>query len=176
MKKVIIINGSGGKGKDKFVECVSHVIECLYDGNVKNISTVDIVKDALEVLGWDGESKTEKDRLAMSELKHLSLAYNSQIYDYIIDNVEDNDYDILFIHCREPIEIRNIITMLSPLDLNLLETLLVKSNRVKDIKSNISDGSVENFNYDNYIFNDGTLCDLMVLATQYVESTLVAGE
>ena len=53
-KKVIIINGTGGSGKDTFVEFCSEF------KNVMNISSVDKVKEAASILvGWNGE-KDEK--------------------------------------------------------------------------------------------------------------------
>ena len=52
-KRIIIINGSGGVGKDTFVEYCSEFT------NVKNISSVDKVKEAAKILvGWNGEKDT----------------------------------------------------------------------------------------------------------------------
>ena len=49
-KKVIIINGTGGSGKDTFVEF------CAEFARVTNISSVDPAKAAAKVLvGWEGE-------------------------------------------------------------------------------------------------------------------------
>ena len=48
-KEIVIINGSGGVGKDAFVEFCNE-FTC-----VKNISSVDKVKEAAKVLvNWDG--------------------------------------------------------------------------------------------------------------------------
>ena len=49
-KRVVIINGGGGSGKDTFVEfCAKHA-------KVINISSVDKVKEAAKILvGWNGE-------------------------------------------------------------------------------------------------------------------------
>ena len=53
-KQVIIINGTGGSGKDTFVEYCSEFAK------VTNISSVDKVKEAAKILvGWNGE-KDEK--------------------------------------------------------------------------------------------------------------------
>ena len=51
---IIIINGTGGSGKDTFV---SYCADCV---KVFNISAVDVVKEAARVLGWEGE-KSETD-------------------------------------------------------------------------------------------------------------------
>ena len=50
-KKIVVINGSGGVGKDTFVEFCSEFAK------VKNISSVDKVKEAAKVLvNWNGEA------------------------------------------------------------------------------------------------------------------------
>ena len=52
MKQIIIINGSGGVGKDTFVEF------CKKYARVLNISSVDKVKEAANILtGWNGENQ-----------------------------------------------------------------------------------------------------------------------
>ena len=56
MKKIFIINGSGGVGKDTFVELVSQFFP------IVNFSSVHKVKEIAIKIGWDGKSKTEKDR------------------------------------------------------------------------------------------------------------------
>ena len=56
MKKILIINGSGGSGKGTFVECLSKYARLEYS------SIADTAKEIAIKLGWDG-SKTDKDRL-----------------------------------------------------------------------------------------------------------------
>ena len=55
MKEIIIINGTGGSGKDTFVQYVN------YYAQVYNFSSVAKVKEIAQIIGWDGISKTEKD-------------------------------------------------------------------------------------------------------------------
>ncbi len=78
-KRVIIINGMGGSGKDTFVEfCAKH-------GAVTNISSVDKVKEAAKILvGWDG-AKDEKSRKLLVDLKKLSIDYNNYPTKYILE-------------------------------------------------------------------------------------------
>ena len=63
MKNIIIINGTGGSGKDTFVEFVSKY------SKVFNFSSVDKVKEVARVIGWSG-TKSEKDRKFLSDLKN----------------------------------------------------------------------------------------------------------
>ena len=61
-KQVIIINGTGGSGKDTFVRFCSEFAK------VTNISSVDKVKEAAKILvGWNGE-KHEKARKLLDDL------------------------------------------------------------------------------------------------------------
>ena len=70
--KVIIINGAAECGKDKFITYISDEIKEL---NVYNLSTIDPSKEALKILGWDGETKNEETRQAMVDLKRISGLY-----------------------------------------------------------------------------------------------------
>ena len=54
-KYIVIINGTGGSGKDTFVSFVSKY------NKVYNFSSIDKVKEIAKEVGWDG-GKTEKDR------------------------------------------------------------------------------------------------------------------
>ena len=82
-KKVIIINGTGGSGKDTFVEF------CAEFARVTNISSVDPAKAAAKVLvGWEGE-KDDKARKLLVDLKKLSIDYNDAPAKYIKSKYEE---------------------------------------------------------------------------------------
>ena len=159
-KQVIIINGTGGSGKDTFVEFCSEF------ANVINISSVDKVKEAAKILvGWNGE-KDEKSRKLLVDLKQLSIEYNDSPSKYIkqkFDEFMESNSSYLFIHIREIDEIEKIKKMLGA------KTMLVKNPRVALIISNNSDGNVYNYNYDYVIENDGTLEDLKQKAKDFVK-------
>lgn len=100
-KKVFIINGSGGVGKDTFCEYVGHYAK------VKVISSIDLVKDYASKMGWNG-SKTPRDRKFLSDLKDLLTKYNDYPFRDICQKVlwfKEDDNEFLFIHIREPEEI-----------------------------------------------------------------------
>ena len=159
-KKIVIINGSGGVGKDTFVEFCSEFT------GVKNISSVDKVKEAARVLvGWNGE-KNEKTRKLLSDLKQLSVDYNNYPLIYIRNQtkefMEDQSQTIMFIHIREGSEIEKTKNDIGA------KTLLITNNRVEKIATNKSDANVENFQYDYYIENNGTLDELREKARKFV--------
>ena len=159
-KRVVVINGSGGVGKDTFVEYCSEFT------NVKNISAVDKVKEAAKILvGWNGE-KDEKSRKLLSDLKSISIDYNDYPMTYIKEQMEEfmqsDNQSLMFVHIRESSEIEKAKNLLGA------KTLLITSNRVEKIVSNKSDAYVENYSYDYYIKNDGTLEELKEKSKKFV--------
>lgn len=157
-KRIVIINGVGGSGKDTFAElCAKHI-------NVVNISSVDRVKEAAKLLvGWNGE-KDEKSRKLLVDLKKLSIDYNNYPTTYILEKYDEfikSDSQMLFIHIREISEIEKIKEILEA------ETLLIVNPRVPKITSNTSDANVNKYNYDYVIENSGTLKELEEKAVEF---------
>lgn len=159
-KNIVIINGTGGAGKDTFVGFCSEVT------GVLNVSTVDKVKEAAKLLvGWNGE-KDEVSRKLLVDLKQLSIAYNDAPTKYISKMAEEfrnSNNNLMFVHIREAEEIEKAKKLLNA------KTLLITNPRVKLITSNDSDGKVNEYKYDYYIINDGTLEDLKNKASKFVE-------
>lgn len=159
-KNIVIINGTGGAGKDTFVSFCSEVT------GVLNVSTVDKVKEAATILvGWNGE-KDEVSRKLLVDLKQLSIAYNDAPTKYICNMAEkfkDSDDKLMFVHIREAEEIEKAKKLLNA------KTLLITNPRVQLITSNNSDGKVNEYKYDYYLQNDGTLEDLKEKAKKFVE-------
>jgi len=163
VKKVIIINGSGGIGKDEFVEAVSKYT------NVVNCDSVKIIKDMATLAGCDGK-KTEKDRKFLSDLKALVMAYSDMPFRYVsnsIDNFLRFDFNIknalIFLHIREPKEIKRVVDKYGAI------TVLIRNKKVKKIESNDSDANVENYDYDFIVKNNTSLIDLEEKARTFFE-------
>lgn len=70
MKKVIVINGAGGSGKDLFVTLVERNLP----GQVFNFSSIDPIKEILKTQGWDGMDKSDEWRIKMVNLKKELVA------------------------------------------------------------------------------------------------------
>ncbi len=159
-KNIIIINGTGGAGKDTFVSFCSEVEKVL------NISTVDKVKEAAKILvGWNGE-KDEVSRKLLVDLKRLSIDYNDAPTKYVMQMAEkfkNSNDNLMFIHIREIDEIKKTKKLLNA------KTLLITNPRVNLIVSNNSDGKVNEYEYDYYIENDGTLDDLKNKAIEFTK-------
>ena len=158
-KKVFIINGSGGVGKDTFCEYVGHYAK------VKVISSIDLVKDYASKMGWNG-SKTPRDRKFLCDLKDLLTKYNDYPFRDICQKVlwfKEDDNEFLFIHIREPEEIDR-----AKREFNA-HTILMVNDNVKGIYSNHADARVLEYNYDIVVDNSGTLKDLEIIAKDFVE-------
>ena len=169
--QIFIINGSGGVGKDAFIEMVK-----LYTLNknikMENYSSVSKVKEIAKIIGWNGE-KSEKDRKFLSDLKLLTTEYNDMplndmknFADGFMNIVDKDDTRILFLHIREPKEIEKAVKMFK--EYYKVKTLLVKRDAVKHIVSNMADKYVYNYNYDIAINNDGSLKDLREKAKNFL--------
>ena len=112
IKKIIIINGSGGVGKDAFARRVieeslklakrtGYTTEQINNGQIcnyvidpevyyrsNNISTIDCVKNIAKMFNWDG-GKSEKDRKMLSDLKDLLTRYNDFPFKCIVTYIAD---------------------------------------------------------------------------------------
>lgn len=156
--KVIIINGSGGVGKDMFIEYFTN-----YAKRVSSFSTVDIAKEiATKYFEWNGV-KSEESRLLLSDIKDFLTNHGNIPFKDILKKIDESNSEYIFIHCREPKEIAKLETTLNAI------TLLVTSTRIKEIKINHADGEVLNYKYDYHIANDGTLSELSQKAKDFYE-------
>lgn len=159
MKKAVIINGAPTSGKDTLCDICKDYANCIV------ISTIDKVREAYMLLGWDGE-KSPEHRKALSDIKDIGTANLDHPFTYIKQVVSDfnqsNDNEILFIHSREPEEIKRFVENFGCI------TLLVKNSNVKIAANNHADAEVENYNYDYTVDNSGTLIDLRFKAMKFV--------
>lgn len=156
-KKVFIINGSGGVGKDTFVSLVADLIP------VVNFSSVDKVKEIAKLAGWNG-GKTDKDRKFLSDLKLLFTDYNDMPFNSMKEKVEEflnGNSEMLFLHIREPEEVEKAKNAFNA------KTILIKRDSVAQITSNMADKNVFNYNYDIVIENNGDIKDFKYKAVLF---------
>lgn len=159
MKKVIIINGFAGVGKDTFSSI------CSVYKKTMNYSSVDKIKELALLCGWDG-IKNEKGRKLLSDLKLALSEYNDLPFKCMKNKVEEfnlSDAELLFLHIREPNEIMRAANEFGAV------TLLIKNPRVEQITSNMADANVYNLKYDCTITNYGTIEQLHGLAKWFIE-------
>lgn len=174
--KVVIINGKGGAGKDTFVTMCRGVLGA---NRVLNISTVDFVKEVATFCGWKG-SKTPKNRKFLSDLKDLLTEWEDVPFIKVCDTIrswsyelnEFEDYEawcnsVVFIHCREPKEIKKLVEELDAI------TLLIRRDAAECVEQiNHADNEVLNYKYDYVIPNNGTLSELRARAEEFLRGCL----
>ncbi len=170
-KQIFIINGSGGVGKDTFVELVSTELNDIFKKfhTVINFSSVDKVKEIAKQIGWTGK-KSEKDRKFLSDLKILTSEYCDMPFESmknkVTEFIKDEESKFLFLHIREPEEITRAVKEFGA------KTVLVIRNSVKHIVSNMADENVFNYNYDFIIDNSGTKEELNNKAKDFVQEVI----
>lgn len=110
--QVVIINGSGRAGKDEFIKMVEE--ELNHKVHVFNYSTIDTAKIVGSLLDCPINEKTDKARNLWSSIKDASIVYNNKPANDTIDFVRNcknsvmKSSGLIFIHCREPEEIKKI--------------------------------------------------------------------
>lgn len=168
MKKIYILNGTGGSGKDTFVDFVSKYIE------THKYSIVDLPKEAAKVLGWDGR-KTEKDRKFLSDIVDIATEYNDSPFRDVESVVTDFKHNlikanVLFIDIRDPKDITRAVKTFGA------ETILIENPDVRKIESNHADANVKDYDYDYIIKNDGTLEQLHIMAKCFTREIICWNE
>jgi hypothetical protein len=195
IKKVIIINGSNGVGKDAFIKRVieetiklakritpveneDYCINSEIFYRINNISTIDCVKNIAKMFNWNGE-KSEKDRKMLSDLKDLMTVYNDYPFKYITVQISNwlhcvvciYDHSFLFVHCREPKEIDRIKNQFP----NDTFTLLIQNPKIAKVTGNHADREIENYNYDFTVVNDSDLRALRKVAIDFYKKIFNQG-
>lgn len=162
MKRIFIINGSGGCGKDIFVSLVA---KHLKPDTLVNFSSVDKVKEIAKSAGWLG-GKSDKDRKFLSDLKKLCESYNDLPFQSMKAKVAEfnrSSATFLFLHIRES---ENIEVAKKAFN---AWTILITNSNVVHITSNESDKRVYDYEYDFTIDNSGDLKTLDACAFEFVD-------
>ncbi len=152
-KIIIIINGSGGVGKDTLCDIVGKHYSTM------NVSSIDPIKEIASKNGWNGK-KDPKSRKFLADLKKIFVDYNDLPQKYLFERYNEflaNDKQILFVHIREPEEIQKFKEKLN----SQCITLLIRGRKTMiGSWNNSSDDDVENYNYNYYYENSKSLEDM----------------
>jgi len=170
VKKIIIINGYPRSGKDLFAEYLKQILHSQYKIKTTIISSVQQVKKAAELLGWNGE-KTEINRNALSDLKDLSTKYWDGPFNLISSHIRQmGDNECLVFMIREPAEIKKVAN-------DFPQTITVFIENKNSIKAdNHADSNVENYDYDFKLNNNKTKEDLFELTNTFIKVVLYGRE
>ena len=158
MKKIIVINGRGGVGKDTFIEVLRESTK--YYGKIKSISSVDSIKFAVGYLIGDYDPvKDNAYRKLLSDVKRALIEYNDTptllLHKEVTKFINNENLEYLFVHIREPEEIEKFIESCKELNTPIITLLIRNTSKGYDENTygNYSDDNVENYKYD-YIFNN----------------------
>lgn len=157
-KTVIVINGSGGVGKDTLCDIAADRF------SVWNISSIDPIKELAAITGWNGD-KSDRSRKFLADLKQLTVTYNDYPLRWLMARYETfltDEHDILFVHIREPKEIEKFVKAIEAVDGKILTLLVRGGERLKNSRGdkaygNAADDEVEQYAYDCYYTNDRPL-------------------
>lgn len=150
-KTVLIVNGKPRAGKDTFVEILNDFIPTY------KYSMIEKVKSMALDCGYKA-SKDEKDRKFLYELKKLTDEYSDmsmrdvkdRVWEFAAHNIKEL---IMVIDARDPKDIEHLAYITGGF------TVFIDNENVPAITSNEADANVDNYEYDFYIKNDGTLKD-----------------
>ena len=152
MKNCFVINGAGTTGKDTFVMMVADTLRPK-GIEVFNISSVERVKEAGKILGWD-EKKDDKGRKFLSDLKDLSTENYDGPFNFMVNKYTNGSDGIYFFHIREPEEIFKFVKATGA-------TTIALYRDSTNTYTNHADLNAYNYCYDIEIINNGTLSDLI---------------
>ena len=167
-KIVIIINGVGGAGKDTICDLAAKHYK------VKNISAITPIKDIAQNYGWKGE-KDARSRKFLSDLKRVFIDYNDLPTKYLYDQYREfleSKNEILFVHIREKEEIEKFKKLV---DIRCKTLLINRQNIDVEKWGNASDDEVENYQYDLYFENNGSLSEVEQKLVSFLYSLLIMG-
>jgi len=169
MKKIIVLNGSARAGKDTFADVVRMwAITNISEPdrvNVYNISSVDRVKEAALLLGWDGV-KDNKGRKFLSDLKYLSSEVYDGPFNYMKSQIDSVDEGIFCLHIREGAEIKKFVR-----EFPETKTIFIERKEI-EVPNNRADQEVALYDYDFYFSNNGSLEDYVKSITKWCKENL----
>jgi CO dehydrogenase nickel-insertion accessory protein CooC1 len=171
--KIVVINGKAGTGKDTFVTMCKDVLGSTL---VFNVSTVDFVKEVATYCGWDG-TKTPENRKFLSDLKDILTQWDNVPFKKVCKDIEawqhiliaagKCDKAVVFIHCREPKEIKKLVEELDAI------SLLIRRDAAESVEQmNHADNEVLNYEYDYTIPNNSSLSELRARAEEFLRGCL----
>jgi len=154
-KLVIIINGKSGVGKATLVGAAAKELK------VRNVSSIDKVKQIAKQAGWDGQ-KDMPGRQFLSDLKQAMAAYDDSPNKALLqefDAFAKGTEQVMFVHIREPKEIQKffVTTQKSDVGTDIKVTSLLVTRKAALNLGLAQDDELAKFKYDSVFNNDKPL-------------------
>lgn len=153
-KRIFIVNGAPMSGKTTFEQIGQ---EILGRERCDIMSIIDSIKEIARSCGWR-DTKGPEDRRLLSDLKDALDRWNQYSIKKIEEAIDKSAADVIFVDCREPYDIRELVDYYG----DQVKTILITAaGRLEKIApSNHADANVEDYAYDYVIENNGTYSDL----------------
>lgn len=178
---IIILNGCGASGKDTFESEVKNLLpkRLVQD----HISSIDPMRELLKTMQKFSPNAPdypkEQTRKALSELKRIwdetydgSFRYTVNAIDHIRNAAlvsNDTAGAVIFVHIREPENIRKLVDHYRSDNKTVVLTALVYGRTKPETFDNESDRQVTNYDYDLYINNSSDLMTLRSTASKFAK-------
>ena len=160
-KKIVIINGAPGVGKDTFIsKCREFIDIHCYAFKIYNISSIQPAVDLARRYHWNSRHDPAS-RNMLAELKSVLDKYFDASFQYIrseINKIDPEEKSIIFVHIREPENIKRLTEYLRGEKVNTnpeCYTLYIsaKDHKIQSGVTNQSDLNTANYDYDTIIEN-----------------------
>lgn len=167
---LFIINGIPRSGKDTFADLVK-AINCS-GKEVVNISSVDDVKTAYKMLGWDG-TKTPEDRKNLSLIKGIADARFNHTVKTIVDLVRNNHKEkVYFYHVRELDNINKIKQQFRDSIFKVKSVYVDRKLEIDTSSNSDIEAGLDAQSYDIIIDNSGSKEELIERAKDFCKMYL----
>jgi hypothetical protein len=176
---IFLLSGKAQSGKDTFFEFTQKMFGWFKNGNlaVGRIAFADELKRFAERMGWDG-AKDERGGKFLQDLGTVGRNYNADMWvDCAMPELrwyqESKNADIIcFTDCRYPNEIERI-NSLSWITGRVVTVRIDRPGHVSNRDpSHVSEIALDNFDFDYYIKNDGSLKEYRIKVIELVQKIL----
>lgn len=154
MKRVIIVNGVARCGKDTFV---NYLVDLL-DKPTFKLSSIDKIKQFTSAILGVEQDKTDKYRKFLSNIKDEWTEYNDGPFKHMVSLIDkymgDFKTSVVTVMVREPDEIEKLERHYG----DDCVTVLISRTGI-ETPNNHADEDVQDYDYDIYIDNSGSIDD-----------------
>lgn len=167
--KIFVINGFPGAGKDTFVDFCIEAWEGVYQ-----LWTSTPAKEAFKLLGWNGE-KTPEARNGLAWTMDIAERLFDSSFSHIkkeLEKIQKERSDaIVFIHCREPENIRRYEAVYDAESILIVREYKEYHSIEMEAKrfSNHADSNVNNHKYHHIVYNNSDFSVLRDKAVEFLE-------
>lgn len=169
--KIIIINGLGGSGKSTFATLCKEYGALQYSGMlIKELSTIDFVKEVARFCGWDG-SKTTNNRVFLHHLKTVLEEWDNIPAKKVLDEIAlgPKDNALYFVNIREANSIDKFKEACNERGYKYITLVVNNPNIISNEVPRLIE-EIQSYPYDVIITNDKDLFYLKQCANGFIES------